>query len=127
MNEYIRQNPIIKGIIILLKFTDNRLTGSVKQSLKAFCDMFPMNDFWNHVIFILSHFYANSPEEKQNRKKNLLKNYKQEIKEIMNQSKITHQNFVIPEEINIYFCELKNPDEETKNEILKSIQFLRNK
>ena len=69
MNEYIRQNPIIKGIIILLKFTDNRLTGSVKQSLKAFCDMFPMNDFWNHVIFILSHFYDNSPEEKQNRKK----------------------------------------------------------
>ena len=45
----------------------------------------------------------------------------------MNQSKITHQNFIIPEEINIYFCELKNPDEETKNEILKSIQFLRNK
>lgn len=127
MNEYIRQNPRIKGIIILLKFTDNRLTGSVKKSLKAFCDMFPMNDFWNHVIFILSHFYANSPEEKQKRKKNLLKNYKQEIKEIMNQSKITHQNFIIPEETNIYFCELKNPDEETKNEILKSIQFLRNK
>ena len=127
MNEYIRQNPRIKGIIILLKFTDNRLTGSVKKSLKRFCDMFPMNDFWNHVIFILSHFYANSPEEKQNRKKNLLKNYKQEIKEIMNQSKITHQNFIIPEEINLYFCELKNPDEETKNEILNAIQFLRNK
>ena len=45
MNEYIRQNPRIKGIIILLKFTDNRLTGSVKQSLKAFAEMFPMNDF----------------------------------------------------------------------------------
>ena len=103
MNEYIRQNPRIKGIIILLKFTDNRLTGSVKKSLKAFADMFPMNEFWSHVIFILSHFYANSPEEKQRRKEILLRNYKQEIKEIMNQTKMAHPNFNIPEEIKIFF------------------------
>ena len=127
MNEYIRQNPRIKGIIILLKFTDNRLTGSVKQSLKAFAEMFPMNDFWSHVIFILSHFYANTQEEKQRRKEILLRNYKQEIREIMNQTKITHPNFNIPEEIKIFFCELKNPNEETKNEILNAIRFLRGK
>ena len=127
MNEYIRQNPRIKGIIILLKFTDNRLTGSVKQSLKAFANMFPMNEFWSHVIFILSHFYANSPEEKQKRKEILLRNYKQEIREIMNQTKMTHPNFNIPEEIKIFFCELKNPNEETKTEISNAIQFLRGK
>jgi GTPase Era involved in 16S rRNA processing len=127
MNEYIRQNPRIKGIIILLKFTDNRLTGSVKQSLKAFANMFPMNEFWSHVIFILSHFYANSPEEKQKRKEILLRNYKQEIREVMNITKMTHPNFNIPEEIKIFFCELKNPNEETKTEISNAIQFLRGK
>jgi hypothetical protein len=41
----------------------------VKKSLKAFADMFPMNEFWSHVIFILSHFYANSPEEIKEEKK----------------------------------------------------------
>jgi GTP-binding protein EngB required for normal cell division len=127
MNEYIKQNPRIKGIIILLKFTDNRITGSVKQSLKAFANMFPMNDFWSHVVFILSHFYANTQDEKQKRKEKLVRNYKKEIKEIMNQTKITHPNFNIPEEIHFYFCELKNPDEETKNEILNAMRFLRAK
>ena len=127
MNEYIRQNPRIKGIIILLKFTDNRITGSVKDSLKAFADMFPMNEFWSHVIFILSHFYANTPEEKERRKEKLLLNYKKEIREIMKQTKIVHPNFNIPEDIKIFFCELKNPNEETKAEISNAIQFLREK
>lgn len=127
MNEYIRQNPRIKGIIILLKFTDNRITGSVKDSLKAFADMFPMNEFWSHVIFILSHFYANTPEEKERRKEKLLRNYKKEIREIMKQTKIVHPNFNIPEDIKIFFCELKNPNEETKAEISNAIQFLREK
>ena len=127
MNEYIRKNPRIKGIIILLKFTDNRITGSVKDSLKAFADMFPMNEFWSHVIFILSHFYANTPEEKERRKEKLLRNYKKEIREIMKQTKIVHPNFNIPEDIKIFFCELKNPNEETKTEISNAIQFLRGK
>ena len=127
MNEYIRKNPRIKGIIILLKFTDNRITGSVKDSLKAFADMFPMNEFWSHVIFILSHFYANTPEEKERRKEKLLRNYKKEIREIMKQTKIVHPNFNIPEDIKIFFCELKNPNEETKAEISNAIQFLREK
>jgi hypothetical protein len=127
MNEYIRKNPRIKGIIILLKFTDNRITGSVKDSLKAFADMFPMNEFWSHVIFILSHFYANTPEEKERRKEKLLRNYKKEIREIMKQTKIVHPNFNIPEDIKIFFCELKNLNEETKAEISNAIQFLREK
>ena len=127
MNDFIKKNPRIKGIIILLKFTDNRLTGSVKKSLKIFCNMFPMNNFWNHVIIVLSHFYANNNEEKQKRKTELIKHYKQEFITIMNQSKIEHPNFILPSSINIYFCELKNPNEETKSEISKAIEYLRSK
>ena len=33
MNQFIKNNPRIKGIIILLKFTDNKLTGSVNPTL----------------------------------------------------------------------------------------------
>ena len=127
MNDYIRQNSRIKGIIILLKFTDNRLTGSLKKSLKTFYDMFPMNNFWSHVIIIFSHYYANNEEEKQKRKTNLIKKYNQEFINIMNQSKIDHPNFIIPRKVKFYFCELKNPNEETKNEILNAINYLKNK
>ncbi len=127
MNDFIKQNPRIKGIIILLKFTDNRLTGSIKKSLKTFYNMFPMNNFWNHVVLIFSHFYANTEQEKQRRKEALIRKYNQEFTNIMNQSKIEHNNFILPSSIKIYFCELKNPDEDTKNEISNAINYLKNK
>ena len=127
MNDFIKQNPRIKGIIILLKFTDNRLTGSVKKSLETFCNMFPMNNFWSHVVIVLSHFYEDNNEEKQRRKEALIRNYNQEFTNIMNQSKIDHPNFIIPPSINIYFCELKNPDEAIKNEISNAIEYLKSK
>ena len=47
MNEFIKKDfrKRIIGIIVLLKFTDNRLTGSIKNSIKLFCNIFPVNDF----------------------------------------------------------------------------------
>ena len=127
MHNYIKENPRIKGIIILLKFTDNRITGSIKHSLYKFCDMFPMNNFWDHVVIILSHYFSNNLEEKIQRKESLKISYINELNFIMNKSKENHNNFILPDNIPIFFCELKYPDEESKNEILNAINYLRNK
>lgn len=125
MNQFIKNNPRIKGIIILLKFTDNKLTGSIKKSLKIFYDMFPLNNFWSHVAICFSYYYDTNPEAKIQRKNLLIKNYEKEFKKIMQQSKLEHKDFVIPEDIKMFFCELKNPDEETKLEIKKVIDYLK--
>ena len=77
--------------------------------------MFPMNNFWSHVIIAFSYYYDANPEEKIKRKNLLIKNYEKEIKKIMSQSKTKHKDFIIPENIKMFFCELKNPDEETKS------------
>ena len=127
MNQFIKNNPRIKGIIILLKFTDNKLTGSIKKSLKIFYDMFPMNNFWSHVIIIFSYYFDRNVEEKIKRKNILLQNYEKEFKKIMLQSKSEHKDFIIPENIKMFFCELKNPEEETKLEIRKAIDYLKAK
>lgn len=121
MNQFIKNNPRIKGIIILLKFTDNKLTGSIKKSLKIFYDMFPLNNFWSHVVICFSYYYDMNPEAKIQ----IIKNYEKEFKKIMQQSKSEHKDFVIPEDIKMFFCELKNPDEETKLEIKKIIDYLK--
>ena len=121
MNQFIKNNPRIKGIIILLKFTNNKLTGSIKKSLKIFYDMFPLNNFWSHVVICFSYYYDMNPEAKIQ----IIKNYEKEFKKIMQQSKSEHKDFVIPEDIKMFFCELKNPDEETKLEIKKIIDYLK--
>ena len=87
MSQFIKNNPRIKGIIILLKFTDNKLTGSIKKSMKTFYNMFPMNNFWSHVVIVFSYYYDTNSEAKLQRKKLLIKNYEKEIKKIMQQSK----------------------------------------
>ena len=125
MRNFMKINPRIKGIIILLKFTDNKLTGSIKKSLKIFYDMFPLNNFWSHLIFIFTYYYDTNPEEKIKRKNILIKNYEKEFKNIMLQSKIEYKDFIIPENIKMFFCELKNPDEETKSKIKKAIDYLK--
>ena len=56
-----------------------------------------------------------------------IRKYNQEFNNIMIQSKIEHQNFILPSSIKIYFWELKNPNKETKNEISNAIEYLRNK
>ena len=45
----------------------------------------------------------------------------------MNESKEQHLNFIIPQNIQIHFCELFEPNVETDNEISNIIQFFRNK
>ena len=88
MNQFIKNNPRIKGIIILLKFTDNKLTGSIKKSLKTFYDMFPINNFWSLVIILFSYYYDTNSEEKIKRKNMLIQNYEKELQKIMQQSKL---------------------------------------
>ena len=68
MKDYIKNHNRIKGIIILLKFTDNRITGSIKKSLDIFCDMLPMNYFWSHVVIVFSHYFANNIEAKKKKR-----------------------------------------------------------
>lgn len=74
MKDYIKNHNRIKGIIILLKFTDNRITGSIKKSLDIFCDMLPMNYFWSHVVIVFSHYFANNIEAKKKKKNYCSKN-----------------------------------------------------
>jgi GTP-binding protein EngB required for normal cell division len=127
MNSYIRENQRIKGIIILLKFTDNRLTGSIKNSIKIFSDLFPINNFWSHVVIVFSHYGLVNENERETRKNSLINNYKNEFINIMNESKKDHPNFILVDSIPMYFCELKHSDEKTKQEITNVINFLRNK
>lgn len=127
MNQYIKENLRIKGIIIILKFSDNRLTGSIKNSIKIFSDLFPINNFWSHVVVVFSHYGMVNQNEREERKNLLILNYKREFINIMNESKRQHPNFIIEDCPTMHFCELKNPDESTYQEINNIINFIRNK
>ena len=129
MHQYIKENPRIKGIIILLKFIDNRLTGSIKNSIKTFADLFPANNFWDHVVIVFSHFGVLNQKERDEKKKNLKKMCKIEFSFLMKETQLKHTNFILPEseEMPMYFIELKKEDENSDKEIENIINHLRKK
>ena len=129
MHQFIKENPRIKGIIILLKFIDNRLTGSIKNSIKTFADLFPANNFWDHVVIVFSHFGVLNQKEREDKKKNLKKMCKKEFSFLMKETQLKHTNFILPEseEMPMYFIELKNEDENSDKEIENIINHLRKK
>ena len=129
MHRYIKEKKRIKGIIFLLKFIDNRLTGSIKNSIKTFADLFPANNFWNHLVIVFTHFGVFNQVEREERKNNLKKMCQKEFSVLMKETQLKHTNFILPEseELPMYFCELKKEDENSDKEIEDIINYLRKK
>ena len=45
----------INSILIVMKVTDYRLTGSLIDCIKEFINCFPVSNFWEHVLIIRTH------------------------------------------------------------------------
>ena len=121
MKNYIKKNPRIKGILMVFNFNDNRLKGSVKKSIKLFYDFFPMKNFWEHVIILFSHY-----DKEDTERKNLLETeFNSKLKEVALKIKNINPELIIPESFPMFFCNLKNPDQNTNENIKKIIADFR--
>lgn len=121
MKDYIKKNPRIKGIIMIFNFNDNRLKGSVKKSIKLFYNFFPMNNFWEHVIILFSHYDTENEE-----RKNLLQNeFNLKLKELAISIKDENPDLIVPDSFPMFFCNVQKPNEKDKTNIKKIISDFR--
>ena len=60
----------INSILIVMKVTDYRLTGSYIDCIKEFINCFPVSNFWEHVLIIRTH--TNSEAQINNIKGNFV-------------------------------------------------------
>lgn len=61
LKKVLKDHPTIKKIILVKKYNDLRLPGSMQKALKVFMDAFPLKTFWDHVIVVNS--WANPHDE----------------------------------------------------------------
>lgn len=107
MKDYIKKNPRIKGILMVFNFNDNRIKGSVKESIKIFYDFFPMPNFWEHVILLFSHY-----DTKNEEKINLLNiEFTKKLKELAKSIKQSNPDLIIPDSFPMFFCNLAQPNQ----------------
>ena len=78
----------IKGLLFLTNFQNERFDASEQISLIEYNSIFPLQDFWKHLIIVFTHYYGDpdgdSKEEIQQRSKKVLSHI---ISTIMNKVK----------------------------------------
>lgn len=52
LKDILKEQPMIKALIILKKYNDLRLPGSMQDALISFMEAFPLKKFWEHVIIV---------------------------------------------------------------------------
>lgn len=59
----------IKGIIFFLNFQVEKIDESEQNAIMKYCETFPVQRFWKHIMIIFSHFYADEFDDKEEKKK----------------------------------------------------------
>ena len=126
MVKIIKEMKYLHLILIVINFTNPRLTSSIEYMIKFLCDVFPTN-FLNHVAVVFTH-YDHEYQMKINKKKQKDPKEKAKTKYIPEVIKIIKDNNqTINEErdkIPVYFLDSYLEDDNFSNEELHQIMAL---
>ena len=61
--------PRINTILIVISIQEPRIDKSITNFLEIICCIFPLKDFWNHVIVVWTHYSGSESQKKRYREK----------------------------------------------------------
>ncbi|EDR25431.1 hypothetical protein, conserved [Entamoeba dispar SAW760] len=64
MVDYIKEQKGLQGIIIVLNFTNPRLSDNIKKMIRLICKIFPISDFWEHVSIVWAKCFCDISPKK---------------------------------------------------------------
>lgn len=113
--------PRFSTLILLLKKTDYRLTSSAKLMLMKFMEIFPLKDFWEHVIIVRSNSirYEGFEKDKIEIDNILLESIldKEENQDLIDFMDEKHINY--PKKLKQFYVESRVLDQDTLSEFDK--------
>ena len=118
MVDFIKKHKDLQSIIIVFNFMQDRMDGCIRTMLKIFSDIFPIEDFWEHVAIVFTHFIEpqkkNQKAKMDEKRKMKIKRYSEEINKIIRES-----NTIPPSKFPIYFVDsdLEEVDQKSKEEV----------
>jgi len=61
--------PRINTILIVISIQEPRIDKSITNFLEIICCIFPLKDFWNHVIVVWTHYSGSESKKKRDKEK----------------------------------------------------------
>ena len=107
----ISKKGILTTIILVNNYNIKRLSASYEKILKTYMEIFPSENFWEHVLYVESHFYFEEPKESLAEVVRGSQNLTNFMKE---------NNIILPQDIKTFKINLKLPYEDNID-IFKSI------
>ena len=109
----------IKGIIFLVNFQTERFDASEQQALLNYNTIFPLKDFWKHVLIIFTHYFEDPDgdnieemkKQKDSSNRNILVEIMEKVKKV---SDIISYNELQTKYFNSY-CPVKSEKQKLKN------------
>ena len=119
------ENVKIKCILFLTNFQSERFDSSEQNSLIEYNKLFPLRDFWKHIIFIFTHYYGDpdgdTKEEIKKRSNNCLSEIISKLMEkVKNVSEPINFNEINKIYINI-FSKIKNSNQTMNNKYYRQV------
>ena len=118
-----QQNVHIKGILFLVNFQNERFDSDEQEALINYNTIFPLRNFWKHIIIVFTHHFADpdgdtEEEMKKGREKSNAEIFSNIMKKVQSVSDvIDYQNLTI-KYFNSY-SPIKNEKQRTKNKLVK--------
>ena len=66
------KNLKIKGIFIIIDFHDSRFGKCELESIKRVIDLIPIDNIWQYISIIYTHYYTDKWHKLEDKKKELL-------------------------------------------------------
>jgi len=79
MVDYIKINPGLQGIVIVLNYHQPKLSLYIQTMIKLLCNLFPSPNLWSHVAFVFSKYYYYLPENEKNRRQVVINQFMPEV------------------------------------------------
>ena len=113
----------IKGLLFLSNFQNERFDASEILSLIKYNSIFPLKDFWKHMVIIFTHYYGDPDgESKEEIKRRSTEEYSKIFRNIMEKTKGVSEPIdfdkITKQYINIY-SNPKNENHLKNNEIIR--------
>ncbi|EMD42384.1 AIG1 family protein [Entamoeba histolytica KU27] len=100
----------LQGIILTMNYNVNKLSKSIKQIIETINNVLKIKDFWKHVCIVWTMCYNSLPPKKIEKDKIKKEQYKEDLKEFINQINKTNEDIDIP----MYYVD-SQPDEDSDN------------
>ena len=128
ISQYLRKRKKVKAIILTINFHCPRFDSTLRELLLVFGNMFPIEEFWEHVGIVFTKYFINKKQNPSKIKKERSEGIKEKMKGVVDQIHKRNNNIRSPNNYHCFFVDsdLDEIDKESKEEVNSMIGWIYN-